>query len=180
MFIPWCEDCGTREFLQAVSIVGAVIMPHNLYLHSALVKVGVFKTVSRSSSSLQSRNIDRTKKARVSEANMYYFIESAIALLCSFIINLFVVAVFAHGLFQKTNHEVVCRRLFCHNCAAELFSWKAVRLTRVSQIFMCSPTTTKPSTRTSTAAASFSAAHSVYRRCTYGRWAFWQLVRARR
>lgn len=39
MFIPWCEDCGSKELLQAVGIVGAVIMPHNLYLHSALVKV---------------------------------------------------------------------------------------------------------------------------------------------
>lgn len=39
MFIPWCEGCGSKELLQAVGIVGAVIMPHNLYLHSALVKV---------------------------------------------------------------------------------------------------------------------------------------------
>lgn len=39
MAIPWCTDCGSRELLQAVGIVGAVIMPHNLYLHSALVKV---------------------------------------------------------------------------------------------------------------------------------------------
>lgn len=67
-------------------------MPHNLYLHSALVK---------------SREIDRTKKERVREANLYYFIEAAIALLVSFVINVFVVAVFAHGLFHKTNQEVV-------------------------------------------------------------------------
>lgn len=39
MFLPWCEGCGRDQFLLAVSIVGAVIMPHNLYLHSALVKV---------------------------------------------------------------------------------------------------------------------------------------------
>ena len=38
---------------------------------------------------------------------MYYFIEACIALLVSFIINVFVVAVFAHGLFKKTNLEVV-------------------------------------------------------------------------
>lgn len=41
MLIPLCEGCGRAEFLQAISIVGAVIMPHNLYLHSALVKVSV-------------------------------------------------------------------------------------------------------------------------------------------
>lgn len=39
MFTPWCEDCDPKALLQAVGIVGAVIMPHNLYLHSALVKV---------------------------------------------------------------------------------------------------------------------------------------------
>jgi NRAMP (natural resistance-associated macrophage protein)-like metal ion transporter len=39
MFIPWCENCDTGILLQAVGVIGAVIMPHNLYLHSALVKV---------------------------------------------------------------------------------------------------------------------------------------------
>lgn len=39
MFVPWCKDCGSEELLQAVGIIGAIIMPHNLYLHSALVKV---------------------------------------------------------------------------------------------------------------------------------------------
>lgn len=39
MFIPYCEGCGPVQLAQAVGIVGAVIMPHNIYLHSALVKV---------------------------------------------------------------------------------------------------------------------------------------------
>lgn len=39
MFLPYCAGCGTPELEQAVGIVGAVIMPHNIYLHSALVKV---------------------------------------------------------------------------------------------------------------------------------------------
>uniref|UniRef100_A0A183DE83 Anoctamin n=1 Tax=Gongylonema pulchrum TaxID=637853 RepID=A0A183DE83_9BILA len=92
MFLPWCEGCGREQFLLGVSIVGAVIMPHNLYLHSALVK---------------SRDVDRRRKKNVQEANFYFFIESGVALFCSFIINLFVVAVFAHGLYNKTNYEVV-------------------------------------------------------------------------
>ncbi|VDK80329.1 unnamed protein product [Litomosoides sigmodontis] len=91
MFLPWCEGCGRDQFLLAVSIVGAVIMPHNLYLHSALVK---------------SRDINRKKKASVQEASFYFFIESGIALVCSFIINVFVVAVFAHGLYNKTNYQI--------------------------------------------------------------------------
>lgn len=73
-------------------IIGAVIMPHNLYLHSALVK---------------SRDIDRTKKEDVKEANMYFFVEATIALFVSFVINVFVVAVFANGLYDKTNLDLV-------------------------------------------------------------------------
>ena len=39
LFIPGCADCSQDAILQAVGIVGAVIMPHNLFLHSALVKI---------------------------------------------------------------------------------------------------------------------------------------------
>lgn len=39
MFLPYCEGCGPVQLTQAVGVIGAVIMPHNIYLHSALVKV---------------------------------------------------------------------------------------------------------------------------------------------
>lgn len=39
LFVPGCSGCTHKALLQAVGIIGAVIMPHNLYLHSALVKV---------------------------------------------------------------------------------------------------------------------------------------------
>lgn len=106
IFIPGCEGCDNRALLQAVGIVGAVIMPHNLYLHSALVK---------------SRAIDRTKKEEIKEANKYYFIESAIALLISLVINIFVVAVFAKGLFNKTNAEVRDQCMAVNNTHADIF-----------------------------------------------------------
>lgn len=38
---PWCSNCQESALLQAVGIVGAIIMPHNLYLHSGLVKVNI-------------------------------------------------------------------------------------------------------------------------------------------
>ena len=41
LFFPWCEGCDTAAIQQMVGIVGAVIMPHNLYLHSALVLVSI-------------------------------------------------------------------------------------------------------------------------------------------
>lgn len=91
MFLPYCSGCGPTQLEQAVGIVGAVIMPHNIYLHSALVK---------------SRDINRANKKEVKEANKYYFIESTIALFISFLINVFVVAVFAQAFYGKTNMEV--------------------------------------------------------------------------
>uniref|UniRef100_A0A8D0DMA8 Natural resistance-associated macrophage protein 1 n=2 Tax=Salvator merianae TaxID=96440 RepID=A0A8D0DMA8_SALMN len=91
IFIPYCKNCGHEELLQAVGIVGAIIMPHNIYLHSSLVKT---------------REIDRTDKKAVKEANMYFLTESTSALFVSFLINLFVMAVFGQAFFQKQNSVV--------------------------------------------------------------------------
>lgn len=41
MFVPYCAHCGSKQLMQAVGVIGAIIMPHNMYLHSALVKVSV-------------------------------------------------------------------------------------------------------------------------------------------
>nr|KAG5693454.1 hypothetical protein BaRGS_022341 [Batillaria attramentaria] len=61
LWFPWCQDCDRAAIKQLVGIIGAVIMPHNIYLHSALVL---------------SRDVDRKDKGAVREANMYYSIES--------------------------------------------------------------------------------------------------------
>lgn len=97
MFVPYCEGCGPVQLTQAVGIVGAVIMPHNIYLHSALVK---------------SRDVNRSDRKEVREANKYFLIESSVALFVSFIINVFVVAVFAEAFYGRTNMEVfdVCNQ----------------------------------------------------------------------
>ncbi|XP_032134120.1 natural resistance-associated macrophage protein 1 isoform X2 [Sapajus apella] len=88
LFLPLCPGCGHPELLQAVGIVGAIIMPHNIYLHSALVK---------------SREIDRARRVDIREANMYFLIEATAALSVSFLINLFVMAVFGQAFYQQTN-----------------------------------------------------------------------------
>lgn len=75
---------SSKTIQQAVGVVGCIIMPHNVFLHSALV---------------QSREIDHSKKGRVKEALRYYSIESTVALVVSFIINLFVTTVFAKGFY---------------------------------------------------------------------------------
>mmetsp|Transcript_23726 Transcript_23726/g.61965 ORF Transcript_23726/g.61965 Transcript_23726/m.61965 type:complete len:568 (-) Transcript_23726:91-1794(-) len=75
---------------QAVGILGAVIMPHNLYLYSALVL---------------SRDIDNKDPGQINEANKYYGVETTVALFVSFIINMFVVVVFAIGFTDITNPQ---------------------------------------------------------------------------
>lgn len=66
---------------QAVGMVGCIIMPHNLFLHSALV---------------QSRVIEAGQER---EAILLYSIESTAAICTSVLINVFVVAVFAKGFY---------------------------------------------------------------------------------
>ncbi|XP_049470851.1 natural resistance-associated macrophage protein 1 isoform X1 [Panthera uncia] len=104
LLLPSCSGCGSPELLQAVGIVGAIIMPHNIYLHSALVK---------------SREIDRSHRADIREANMYFLIEATIALSVSFFINLFVVAVFGQAFYQQTNQAAfdVCANSSLHDYA---------------------------------------------------------------
>jgi hypothetical protein len=84
MVIP---QIPSNAAFQAVGMLGAVIMPHNLFLHSALV---------------QSRKVDRSEAAggaAVKEANFYFMLESIASLSVSFCINLFVLAVFAAGFY---------------------------------------------------------------------------------
>ncbi|XP_071667003.1 natural resistance-associated macrophage protein 1 isoform X2 [Patagioenas fasciata] len=91
IFLPYCPGCGREELLQAVGIVGAIIMPHNIFLHSSLVKT---------------RAIDRSKKEAVREANMYFLTESCLALFVSFLINLFVMAVFGEAFYRQRNEDM--------------------------------------------------------------------------
>lgn len=77
-FVPTIPE-GTLP--QAIGLIGAVIMPHNLYLHSALVL---------------SRKINNKNPHVVHEANVYNSVESAISLFISFMINFAVVGTFAY------------------------------------------------------------------------------------
>lgn len=78
MFVPTIPE-GSAD--QAIGLIGAVIMPHNLYLHSSLVL---------------SRKINNKNVKQVHEANVYNAIESGISLFVSFLINFAVVGTFAY------------------------------------------------------------------------------------
>ena len=68
-FVPG-KLSGEMLFI-SIGILGATVMPHNLYLHSALV---------------QSRDVIRSE-AGLRQANKYNFWDSAIALNCAFLVN---------------------------------------------------------------------------------------------
>ncbi|KAG1703451.1 hypothetical protein DVH05_007399 [Phytophthora capsici] len=75
-----------QNTMQAVAMVGAIIMPHNIFLHSALV---------------QERKIDTRSPQRVKEANFYFSLEAAMALFVSFLINAAVICSFASSFFSS-------------------------------------------------------------------------------
>ncbi|WIA40896.1 hypothetical protein OEZ86_004557 [Tetradesmus obliquus] len=76
---------------QAVALVGSLIMPHNIYLHSALV---------------QTRALRHDDEAHKKEALVYYGLESALSLLVSVFINMFVTCVFAAGFYGKALQDI--------------------------------------------------------------------------
>lgn len=106
--IPNISGWKSETWDQAFSIIGSIIMPRNLFLHSALV---------------QNRKIDRKDSAKIKEANLYFFLEAAISLSVSFAINVVVVAIFAEGLFGKTNQDIVqqCQNSTLYDKANEVF-----------------------------------------------------------
>lgn len=78
LFVP---TIPAGSLIQAIGLVGSVIMPHNFYLHSALVL---------------SRKINHKSRNVVHEANIYNAIESGISLFISFLINFAIVGTFAY------------------------------------------------------------------------------------
>jgi manganese transport protein len=74
----------------AIGIIGATVMPHNLYLHSSLV---------------QTRRIDQTSKG-IWSAIKYNFIDSAIALNAAFFVNSAILILAASTFFRAGMYEV--------------------------------------------------------------------------
>jgi manganese transport protein len=97
----------------AIGIIGATVMPHNLYLHSALV---------------QSRNIERTEKG-IRQAIKFNRIDSFIALNIAFLVNAAILVLAATVFFKTGNTHVAelheAHRLlpgFLGNAAPVLFA----------------------------------------------------------
>jgi manganese transport protein len=75
----------------AIGIIGATVMPHNLYLHSALV---------------QTRKIKRNNEG-IKKALKLNFIDSAIALNAAFFVNAFILILSATAFYKTGRNDVV-------------------------------------------------------------------------
>ncbi|RYF20356.1 MAG: iron/manganese transporter [Flavobacteriales bacterium] len=86
----------------AIGIIGATVMPHNLYLHSSLV---------------QTRKFERDKKG-ILEAIKFNFIDTAVALNLAFFVNAAILILAAAAFFKNGYHEVAeiqdAHRLLSH------------------------------------------------------------------
>lgn len=74
----------------AIGIIGATVMPHNLYLHSSLV---------------QTRKFERDNKG-IKEAIKFNFIDTAVALNLAFFVNAAILILAAAAFFKNGFHEV--------------------------------------------------------------------------
>jgi len=74
----------------AIGIIGATVMPHNLYLHSSLV---------------QTRKFERDHKG-IKEAIKFNFIDTAVALNLAFFVNAAILILAAAAFFKNGLHEV--------------------------------------------------------------------------
>ena len=91
----------------AVGIIGATVMPHNLYLHSALV---------------QTRKIDRNSKG-IKKSIFYNFIDSAVALNAAFFVNASIL-ILAATAFYTTGYTHVAKIEEAHALLAPLLGSK--------------------------------------------------------
>lgn len=74
----------------AIGIIGATVMPHNLYLHSSLV---------------QTRKFERDSKG-IKEAIKFNFIDTAVALNLAFFVNAAILILAAAAFYKNGLHEV--------------------------------------------------------------------------
>jgi manganese transport protein len=90
-FIPSREIVANKEMLYiAIGILGATVMPHNLYLHSSVV---------------QTRGYDRDIAGK-REAIKYFQIDSAVALMFALFVNASILIVAAATFYRTGNTQV--------------------------------------------------------------------------
>ena len=90
-FIPRSQIISNRDMLYiAIGILGATVMPHNLYLHSSVV---------------QTRNYEQTAAGK-SEAIKFATLDSSVALMFALFINAAILIVAAATFHTRGQHDV--------------------------------------------------------------------------
>jgi len=103
-FVPVTGIVGDREMLYiAIGILGATVMPHNLYLHSSLV---------------QTRRYEETADGK-REAVRFAFIDSTIALSFAFFINA-AILIIAAATFHTSGHAEIAEIQDAHKLLTPL------------------------------------------------------------
>ncbi|MFA6596582.1 MAG: Nramp family divalent metal transporter [Ignavibacteriaceae bacterium] len=100
-FIPTAMSSGALFI--ALGIIGATVMPHNIYLHSALV---------------QSRDVEKTSAGK-KEANKFNLIDSVVALNAAFFVNA-AILILAASVFFTTGHSDVASIMDAHSLLGKL------------------------------------------------------------
>jgi manganese transport protein len=108
-FVPSLQ--GSEALYIAIGIIGATVMPHNLYLHSSLV---------------QTRRIAGGEKA-LKQAIRFNFLDSAVALNLAFFVNA-AILVLAATVFHKMGHQDVAEIQDAHRLLEPLLgsSWAPI------------------------------------------------------
>jgi manganese transport protein len=103
-FVPTADIVSNREMLYiAIGILGATVMPHNLYLHSSIV---------------QTRRYAETSEGR-REAVRFAFLDSTIALSFAFFVNAAILVV-AASTFHTSGHPEVAEIQDAHKLLTPL------------------------------------------------------------
>jgi manganese transport protein len=101
----------------AIGIIGATVMPHNLYLHSSLV---------------QTRRFDRGPEGK-REAIRFNFLDTTVALNLAFFVNA-AILILAAAAFHKAGHFDVAEIDQAHNLLGDLFGSLAPALFAIALI----------------------------------------------
>ena len=104
-FVP--SNLSPEALYIAVGIIGATVMPHNLYLHSALV---------------QTRKINRNVPG-IKKSIFYNFIDTVVALNAAFFVNA-AILILAATAFYATGHKEVAKIEEAHSLLAPLLGSK--------------------------------------------------------
>eukprot|EP01039_Chlorochromonas_danica_P006300 gene6300-6947_t len=112
-FVPTAELFSNKKMLLVgIGIIGATVMPHNLFLHSSIVLT---------------RQIDRNNEEAVKEAVKYNTIDSNISLTCAFFVNASILIVSA-ATFHKQGYTDIATLEDAHSLLDPLLHSKAASI----------------------------------------------------